>query len=176
MNPLSNIQPHSLQLGTLQDLLMKQLKDLYELENQLLVSLPKFAGAASEEQLRSVFQDHLHETREHVRRLEVIFEQVGLSNRRGDSSGVIKALMAEGEAIMEASGDAAVRDAALITIAQCVEHFEMAAYGAARSIADQLGHHEIARILQVTLNEEGHADRELSKIAEIWVNMQAAHA
>jgi ferritin-like metal-binding protein YciE len=86
----------------------------------------------------------------------------------------MKGLIRESEMIIDASGDSAVRDAALITAAQRIEHYEMAGYGTARSIADQLGYTEIAHTLQLTLEEEKKADRQLTKIAESWINVQAA--
>jgi ferritin-like metal-binding protein YciE len=148
---------------------------LYDAEKQLMVALPKMSGVASEDQLKSIFEDHLQETREHAKRLESLFDQLGKQPLRTDGEAM-KGLVAEAEMIIDASGDASVKNAALITAAQRVEHYEIAGYGTARSIADQLGHHQAAQLLKTTLDEENRADRNLSKIAEIWVNLRAAQA
>jgi ferritin-like metal-binding protein YciE len=161
------------ELGSLQDLLANQTQDLYDAEHRLLDALPKMAEAAHSPQLRQAFQAHLEETRGHVGRLEQVFEALGQAPQR-ETCQAMKGLIAEGEEAIKAKGDPAVKDAALIAAAQRVEHYEMAGYGTARTLANQLGHERAARVLQETLEEEKAADRTLSEIAESSVNRQAA--
>jgi ferritin-like metal-binding protein YciE len=165
----------NMELTNLQDLLVEQLRDLYDAENRLVDSLPKLEDAASDRQLKEAFRDHLHETKNHVSRLEAAFKELGEDTKR-ESCEAMKGLVKEAEQMVNATGDPAVKDAALIAAAQRVEHYEMAGYGAARSMADQLGHHKVAQLLQETLTEEGNADKLLTKVAESWVNVQAAQA
>ena len=165
----------TMELTNLQDLLVEQLRDLYDAENRLVDSLPKMEEAASDRQLKDAFRDHLKETKNHVSRLEAAFKELGEESKR-ESCEAMKGLVKEAEQMVEAKGDPAVKDAALIAAAQRVEHYEMAGYGAARSIADQLGHHKVAQLLQETLSEEGNADKTLTKVAESWINVQAAQA
>jgi ferritin-like metal-binding protein YciE len=165
----------TMELSTLEDLFVEQLQDLYDAENRLVDALPKMVEAASAKQLKDAFQSHLRETEEQVSRLERAFDALGREAKR-ESCEAMKGLIKEGEKMVEAKGDESVKDAALIAAAQRIEHYEMAGYGAARSIASQLGHHEIASLLQKTLDEEGNADKSLTKVAESWVNVQAAKA
>jgi ferritin-like metal-binding protein YciE len=165
----------SLELTNLQDLFVEQLQDLYDAENRLVDALPKMVDAAVDKQLKAAFKDHLKETKQHVSRLETVFQQLGLDAKR-DSCEAMKGLIKEGEKMVDAKGDSAVKDAALIAAAQRVEHYEMAGYGTARSFAEQLGHHQAAQILQQTLDEEGNANKTLSKVAESWVNVHASQA
>ena len=165
----------TMELTNLQDLLVEQLRDLYDAENRLVDSLPKMEEAASDRQLKDAFRDHLKETKNHVSRLEAAFKELGEESKR-ESCEAMKGLVKEAEQMVEAKGDPAVKDAALIAAAQRVEHYEMAGYGAARSIADELGHHKVAQLLQETLSEEGNADKTLTKVSESWINVQAAQA
>ena len=152
-----------MQLQTLQDLLQHELADLYSAETQLLAALPKMAQAASNDELRQAFQHHHDETRDHVRRLEDIRVQIG-SSISEECEGM-RGLLQEGEEIISGGGDAAVKDAALIAAAQRVEHYEIAAYGTARTLADELGLGDAKDLLDQTLDEEGNADKLLTKIA-----------
>jgi ferritin-like metal-binding protein YciE len=143
---------------------MEQLADLHSAETQLVAALPRVAGAASTQELRTALQEHLEETRGHVRRLEEAFSQLGTSIPDEHCKGM-EGLLKEGEQIMSADGDPAAKDAALIAAAQRVEHYEIAGYGTARTLADQLGHDEIKRLMNETLDEESAADETLTKIA-----------
>lgn len=163
----------NLEFASLEDLFIEQLEDLYDAETRLVKALPKMIDAASDKQLKAVFKAHLKETEQHVIRLESAFEKLGKTASR-ESCEAMKGLIAEAEKMVEATGDPMVKDAALIAAAQRVEHYEMAGYGTARTFADQLGHHEIADLLQQTLNEEGLADKDLTKVAKTWVNVQAS--
>jgi ferritin-like metal-binding protein YciE len=153
-----------MQLQSLDDVLMEQLADLHSAETQLVAALPRVAGAASTQELRTALQEHLEETRGHVRRLEEAFSQLGTSIPDEHCKGM-EGLLKEGEQIMSADGDPAAKDAALIAAAQRVEHYEIAGYGTARTLADQLGHDEIKRLMNETLDEESAADETLTKIA-----------
>jgi ferritin-like metal-binding protein YciE len=152
-----------MQLGTLNDLFEHELADLYDAEKQLVAALPKMARAASNSELKSAFEQHLEETRDHVRRLEDIRGQIGSS--LSEQCDGMKGLIQEGEEVVNASGDPAVKDAALISAAQRVEHYEIAAYGTSRTLADELGLDEAKDLLDQTLDEESNADKLLTKIA-----------
>jgi ferritin-like metal-binding protein YciE len=156
-------------LETLRDLYLNELRDLYSAETQLLVALPIMADAATSSQLKEAFTAHLEETEIHVSRLEEIFEALG-----EEPCKAMEGLIAEGEDYVKASGDRDVRDAGLIGSAQRVEHYEIAGYGTARTLATRLGESEAADKLQTTLDEEGEADRKLTAIAESEVNAEAA--
>jgi len=158
--------------NSLNDLFVHEIGDLYDAENRLTEALPKMAEAASSSELKQAFNDHLRETQGHVRRLEEVFNLIGAKAKR-ETCPAIKGLIAEGEQMISSTGNDKVRDAGLIAAAQRVEHYEMAGYGAARTFARQLGLSQAADILQRTLDEEGEADKKLTRIAEGSVNMQA---
>ena len=162
----------ALKLNSLRDLFVEELRDLYSAETQLLDALPKMAEAAASQELVSAFEHHLDETRGHVSRLENIFGQMG-EKPSGETCEAMKGLIKEGEIVVKAEGDPDVRDAGLIGAAQRVEHYEMAGYGTARSLALRLGHNETAEILQQTLDEEGEANKKLTSLAESQVNVAA---
>jgi len=163
----------SMTLNSLDDLLLVQLQDLYDAEQRLTKALPKMAGAAKHKELKAAFQKHLRETEQHVTRLEKVFSILGQTAQR-ETCEAMKGLIAEGDEAISAGGSDDVRDAALIAAAQRVEHYEIAGYGTVRTLAEQLGHKEIARILQETLDEEGACDKALTQIAESRVNIKAA--
>jgi len=144
--------------------LLDQIKDLYSAEQQLVKALPKVAQAADKPELRQAFQHHLDETRGHVRRLEQVFGALGRSASAEHCKGM-EGLLEEGEEVVKARGDAAAKDAALIAAAQRVEHYEIAAYGTARTLADELGYDDAKDLLNETLDEESNADKLLTKIA-----------
>ncbi len=152
-----------MELQTLQDLFEHELADLYDAETQLVSALPKMAQAASNDELRQAFEHHLDETRDHVGRLEEIRGQLGssISEQCDGMRGLIK----EGDEIVSGGGDPNVKDAALIAAAQRVEHYEIAAYGTARTLADELNLGDAKDLLDQTLDEESNADKLLTKIA-----------
>jgi ferritin-like metal-binding protein YciE len=162
-----------MEMQSLQDLFIDQLKDLYNAENQLVKALPNMAKAASTQQLASAFVSHLEETKGHVARLERIFEGLGESPK-GKKCKAMEGLIAEGKEMMNEDATPEVMDAGLIAAAQRVEHYEMAGYGCVRTYAKVLGNDEAARLLQETLDEEAAADKKLTGIAEKVVNLQAA--
>ena len=162
----------STEFNTLNDLFLEQLEDLYDAEKRLTDALPKMAQAATSPELKQAFEDHEAQTRQHVQRLEQIFHRLGKSPQR-ETCEAMKGLIKEGEEMMGAKGDNAVRDAALIAAAQRVEHYEIAGYGTVRTCAQRLGLTDVAQTLQQTLDEEGATDKRLTAIAETSVNPQA---
>ena len=150
-------------LQNLQGLFEHEIADLYSAETQLLEALPKMAQAASNDELRNAFQQHLQETQDHVGRLQEIRGQIGSS--MSEVCDGMKGLIQEGQEIVTAQGDTAVKDAALISAAQRVEHYEIAAYGTARTLADELDLGDAKDLLDQTLDEESNADKLLTKIA-----------
>jgi ferritin-like metal-binding protein YciE len=163
----------STEFNSFQDLFVDQLEDLYDAEQRLTQALPKMADAANSTQLKQAFRQHLTETQGHVSRLETIFRQLGIEPKR-ETSQAMKGLISEGEEIVDAKGDPAIKDAALIAAAQRVEHYEISGYGTARSFALRLGRTEAANLLQQTLEEEKAADQKLNQIAETSVNVKAS--
>lgn len=161
------------EFNSFNDLFVNQIEDLYDAENRLTKALPKMAEAASSTQLRRAFEQHLSETQGHVSRLETIFREMNIEPKR-ETCEAMKGLIAEGEEMIKAHGDPAIKDAALIAAAQRVEHYEISGYGTARSFARRLGLTQAANLLQQTLNEEAAADEKLNQIAEASVNVQAA--
>ena len=162
-----------MKLGSLQDLYVDEIRDLYNAENQLLKALPKMAKAASHPDLQAAFEEHLEQTKVQVTRLEEICEGLGISPK-GKKCKAMEGLVEEGSEFIEASGEPAVKDAALIAAAQKVEHYEMAGYGCARTFAELLGHSEAAELLQTTLDEEGDTDKKLTDLAESIINVEAS--
>jgi ferritin-like metal-binding protein YciE len=166
-----------MELRSLNDVLTHELRDLHSAETQLVAALPKMAQAASNDELRQAFEHHLDETRDHVSRLEEIFGQIGTSSA-GETCEGMEGLIKEGDEIVSAGGDSAAKDAALIAAAQRVEHYEIAAYGTARTLADELGIDDAKELLDQTLDEESNADKLLTKIAtgglfKAGINQQA---
>jgi ferritin-like metal-binding protein YciE len=153
-----------MQLNSINDVFMHELQDLHSAETQLVGALPKMAQAATNDELRQAFEHHLDETRDHVRRLDEILAQLG-TGPGGETCKGMAGLIAEGQETISAQGDPTVKDAALISAAQRVEHYEIAAYGTARTFADELGFGEAKDLLDQTLEEEGQTDKRLTKIA-----------
>lgn len=163
-----------MELKSLHDLLIHELKDIYSAEKQLTKALPKMAKAASNEQLKEAFKVHLEETKGQIERLEQIFKDLGKSPR-GETCKAMEGLIEEGDSLMkEKAADPDVMDAGLIAAAQRVEHYEIAAYGCARTYAKLLKNKEMQKLLQTTLNEEGATDKKLTKLAESTINISAA--
>jgi ferritin-like metal-binding protein YciE len=152
------------ELRSLQDVFEEQLGDLYDAEKQLLTALPKMAGAASADELREAFETHLQETRTHVERLERVFSDLSLP-MPSEECKAMRGLIAEGEEVVQATGDPMAKDAALIAAAQRVEHYEIAGYGTVKTLAKELDYGDAASMLDETLDEEGKADKLLTKIA-----------
>lgn len=154
-----------MEMSTLEDLLVEELKDLYSAENQLLKAIPKMAKAAQSAELRKGFEKHLKQTEEHVKRLEQVCDELGVSPKGKKCKGM-EGLVEEGAEAIKEEADPDVKDAALIAAAQRVEHYEMAGYGCVRTYAKLLGYTSAAKLLQQTLDEEGDTDKALTKLAE----------
>ena len=160
--------------SSLKELYLKELRDSYDAEKQITKALPKMAKAASSSQLRQGFEEHLEQTKNHISRLEEIFEALDESPK-GETCDGMEGLIEEGSNIMEEGLDPEALDAALIAAAQRVEHYEMAAYGTLRTYANILGDKEAASLLQETLDEEKATDQKLTGLAE-KINIKAAAA
>jgi ferritin-like metal-binding protein YciE len=160
-------------VSTLEDLFLDEIRDLYDAEKQLVKALPKMAKAASSEELKQAFTDHLEETTNQVARLEQVFEELG-QKARGKKCAAMAGLVTEGQEIVETTTDSSVRDAGLIAAAQKVEHYEMAGYGSARTHAELLGYDKAVELLEETLQEEKAADTKLNDLATSTVNQDAA--
>jgi ferritin-like metal-binding protein YciE len=151
-------------LESLHDLFVHELRDLFDAENQLIKALPLMSKAARSEQLREAFELHLRETKEQVRRLEVLFQALGTSPE-GKKCKAMKGLIAEAKEALQEEADPDVLDAALIVAAQKVEHYEIAGYGSVRTFARVLNYSEAAQVLEQTLKEESSTDEKLTQIA-----------
>jgi ferritin-like metal-binding protein YciE len=164
-------------LHSLKDVLQEELEDLHSAEEQLIVALPKMAQAAHSDELRQAIEHHLEETRGHLKRVEEALGELGIS-KPSEECKAMKGLIAEGEELIQMDGDPLAKDAALIGAALRVEHYEIAAYGTARQLADDCGYDSIKDLMDQTLDEESQADKLLNKIAtggmfKAGVNQQA---
>jgi ferritin-like metal-binding protein YciE len=163
-----------MELKSLRDLYVDELKDLYSAEKQILKALPKMVKNATNPDLKAAFADHLEETEGQVQRLEQIFEEPG--ERPGGKKCVgMEGLTEEAKELLEEDAEEEVLDAGLISKAQHVEHYEMAGYGTVRTYARLLGFEEQAELLQETLDEEGAADKKLTLLSQT-VNVEAETA
>jgi ferritin-like metal-binding protein YciE len=154
-----------MELNSLTDVLVEELGDLYSAEQQLVEALPKLAAAAHSYELREAFESHLEETRVHVERLEQAFAEMSIRFIPKKISKAMQGLIEEGDDIVNATGDSVAIDAALIGAAQRVEHYEIASYGTARALAAELGLDTTRSLLDETLDEEGKANKTLTKLA-----------
>jgi ferritin-like metal-binding protein YciE len=160
-------------IKTMDDLFVHQLRDIYYAEAQILKALPKMIDKTSNADLRKGFSDHLEQTRNHVTRLEQVFEMLDL-NAEGVDCPAIDGIIEEANEVSGEVDDKRVLDAALIAAAQAVEHYEMTRYGTLVTWAQEAGRDDCARLLKETLEEERAADKKLTMIAEREVNLKAA--
>jgi len=149
----------------LKELYVDELKDIYSAETQLVKALPKMAKAAVSAELRNGFQEHLTQTEGHVTRLERIFEGRG-EKPAGKKCEGMAGLIKEGGEAAEEDYEGEVKDSALIGAAQRVEHYEIAAYGTVRAMAEKLGDDKAVQLLTQTLQEEKDTDLKLSKLSD----------
>lgn len=161
-----------MEMESLKELYIEELKDLYSAEKQLVKALPKMVKNSTNSELRQAFSKHLEETEGHVERLEQIFEMLG-ERAGGKKCKGMEGLIEEAKELLEEDAAEEVLDAGLISKAQHVEHYEMAGYGTVRTYAEQLGFDDQAKLLQQTLDEEGTANELLTQIAESSVNLDA---
>ncbi len=164
----------SMKLENLQQLYLKELRDLYDAENQITDALPKLIDAANNPELKNALQEHLNVTQTQIKRLEKIFQTLN-EKPTGETCKGMKGVIKEGDEIVSTGGDPSTVDAGIISAAQRVEHYEMAGYGTVRNYAKLLGQEEHGRLLQQTLDEEEKADKTLTQIAST-VNVEAKAA
>ena len=162
-----------MKITTLEDLLFDELNAIYSAENQVINILPRMAKTAGSDDLQTLLEDHLEQTHTHVQRLEQICEALNVKPRGKKCLGM-EGIIEEGREMLENETEREPLEAALIGIAQRVEHYEIAAYGTARAHARQLGFMKAVEVLGETLEEEKQADRQFTKLAQNQVNVQAA--
>jgi ferritin-like metal-binding protein YciE len=160
-----------MEIDTLQKLYVEELRDLHSAERQIIQALPKMIKAATSPDLKAALQEHLDITKEQLARLDQIFEGLGKKGTGKKCKGM-EGVIADGKELLEEDMAPEVLDAGIISAAQHVEHYEMAGYGTVRTYAQLLGEKEAARLLQQTLDEEGDADKKLTKLAE-RINVEA---
>lgn len=163
-----------MEMESLKDLMIDELKDLYSAENQILKALPKMIKKATSLDLKQGFEKHLKETQVHVERLEKIFQELNESPKGKKCKGM-EGVIADGKELMEEDAESEVMDAGLIGAAQHVEHYEMAGYGCVRTYAELLGLNNIAKLLQKTLDEEKATDEKLTELSRN-INVEAEEA
>ena len=162
-----------MKITTLDELLVDELKDLYDAETQLVEALPKLVKAAESKDLRAAFEQHLEQTHVQVQRIEEICRDLKIDPGGKPCVGM-KGAIKEGEEVIQSEMASEPKQAALIGAAQRVEHYEISAYGTARAHARQLGYLKAVELLTQTLNEEKDADQKLTQLAENRVNVKAA--
>jgi ferritin-like metal-binding protein YciE len=164
-----------MELESLRDLYIHELKDLYSAERQMIRNMPKMVKAATNRQLASAFQQHLDQTKRQAERLEQILQDNGESTRGPKCEGMAGVLR-EGDEMVSEDAEDEVRDAGLIAAAQRAEHYEIAGYGCARTYAELLGDKKGARVLEAILREESATDEKLTKLARSVINLKAKQA
>ena len=162
-------------LSSLDDLLVHELQDIYNAENQILKALPKMIKAASHPELQAAFEEHLQQTEGQVERLEQAFKLLG-QPAKGKKCEGMAGLIEEGNKMMAEDADPSVLDAALISAAQKVEHYEIASYGCVCTYAEMLGYDQVHDLLGQNLEEEETTDEQLSVLAETVINLDAEEA
>ena len=162
-----------MKINTLNDLYIDQLRDIFDAENQIIKALPNMVKAATNEELKNGFEEHLEQTREHVSRLEKIFESADESPKGKKCAGMA-GLIDECKELIDEDIGPEVLNAGLIACAQRVEHYEIAVYGCCVTYAKLLGREEDADLLQQTLDEEKETDETLTDLAESTINVEAS--
>jgi ferritin-like metal-binding protein YciE len=163
----------AMKMNSLEALFVEQLKDAYDAEQQLMKALPKMADAASSQDLKQGFQTHTDQTRKQAERIEKIMQKFD-EKPSGKKCVGMEGLIKEGQELMSERGiDKDVLDAGLIAAAQKVEHYEISTYGTLRTYAETLGHHDVAQMLQQTLEEESQTNEKLTRLAESHINIEA---
>ena len=157
----------------LQEFFHDEIKDIYWAEKKLVQTLPKLAQAATSEELRGAFTDHLKVTEEHVTRLEKVFDILG-HKPQAKKCDAMEGITEEGASVIEDTEDGThTRDVALILAGQKAEHYEIATYGGLAQVAKTLGYDEVASLLEQTLEEEKETDQLLTQLAESSINQEA---
>ncbi len=159
-------------MKSLKDLFEHQLKDLYSAESQLLNALPNVLEKVSDDQLKESISSHKTETQTHKERIKEICDELGVT-ASGEECKAMKGLIEETEHFLKEDAESDVRDAGIIANCQRIEHYEISGYGTAVKYAKQLGHKDVAKKLQQTLDEEYKADEKLDQLAENRINQEA---
>jgi ferritin-like metal-binding protein YciE len=162
-----------MKLKNLQELYIEELRDLYNAEQQILKALPKVIDECTSDELRSSLEDHLDQTKEHVERLDEVFQSLG-ANPKGKKCAAMEGLVKEGQELLEEEMDPNVKDAAIISACQKIEHYEIASYGTVCTWAKLLNREDDLDLLGQTLDEEKEADETLTDVAESTINLEAA--
>ena len=160
-------------IETMNDLFVHQLKDIYYAEKRIVKSLPTMIDKATALELRQGFQTHLEETKNHVARLEQVFQMHGVEPETVKCAA-IDGILDEADEVAGEVDDKNVLDAALIAAAQAVEHYEMTRYGTLVAWAKELGRNDCAEVLRQTLEEEKATDKKLTQLGESRINRMAA--
>ena len=160
-------------IKTMDDLFQHTLQDIYYAESQITKALPEMIEKAADTQLKQSFRTHLQETKEHVKRLEQVFQMLG-KKASGVDCPAIDGIIEEANEIASEVEDKQVLDAALIAAAQAVEHYEITRYGTLVAWAEQMGRRDVIAPLQKTLDEEKATDKKLTAMAESNINKKAA--
>src|ERR1700722_13254362 len=155
-----------MKLNSFEDLFVCLLSDIYEVENQLVKDVPFLIRRASSQELKKSLETHLTETKEQVKRLDKIFRLIKKTPKHVEWASDVRNLFADVETFLQENQPSPLLDAAIIAIAQRIEHFEIATYGTLKEYADVLDYEEVKDILNETIKEEGHADKVLTKLAE----------
>ena len=161
-----------MEMDSLRELYVDELKDLWSAETQITKALPKMMKAATNPKLKKAFNSHLKQTERQIKRLERIFKEIDESPRGKKCVGM-EGLIKEGQELIKEKPEPDVLDAGLIAAAQHVEHYEIAGYGTVRTWARQMGEERHAELLQETLDEEEQTDRLLTDLAESEINLDA---
>lgn len=164
-----------MKLGSLHDLFVEELQDLYSAEKQIIEALPDMIEEASSPELKNALEQHLEETRGQVRRLDQIFGQFSGADKDGKTCKGMKGIIKDSQDLLETDAEPEVLDAGMIAAAQRVEHYEIAGYGTVRTYAQLLGRQDWAQLLEQTLSEEKQADQKLNQIAS-RINIEAKAA
>jgi ferritin-like metal-binding protein YciE len=157
----------------MEELFLDEIRDLYDAEKQLIKALPEMGRAAWSEELREAFEVHLDQTENQVKRLERIFDALG-EKAGGKKCAAMTGLIREGNEMVDATEESAVRDAGLIAAAQKVEHYEISGYGSALTHAEILRNAKAVSLLEETLIEERETDERLTALAQDFINEEAA--
>ena len=164
-----------MKLESLRELFTQELQDIYSAEKMILKALPKMVQKASNASLRDAFEEHRIQTEGHVRRLDQVFDQLQDIDREDKKCKGMEGIIKENEDLLKEDAEPEVLDAGMISGAQRVEHYEIAAYGTVRTYASLLGNQSWAQLLQQTLDEEKQTDQKLSDLAE-RINLEARAA
>jgi ferritin-like metal-binding protein YciE len=164
-----------MKLENLHSLFVEELQDLYSAEQQIIEALPDMVEEASSPDLKSALQQHLEETRGHVRRLDQIFSQIPKVDKEGKTCKGMKGIIKDNQDLLDTDAEPEVLDAGMIAGAQRVEHYEIAGYGTVRTYAQLLGRKDWAQLLEQTLQEEKQADQKLNGLAS-HINVEAKAA